>query len=175
MDHLKKYVRLSDVLDDIDGLDRVAQAKRICCDAATDKVYQAQIAGERAAYANMRTRILRLAILPDSTQQLDALLQKTLNYYGIDTQLIKTIEELQELHAEINKVLYLHTQDKFLTQDDAAGKKQLIDLTSEIADVQNMLDQLIEYYHLWADVRDERMKKMLRQQLRIDLERRSKT
>lgn len=170
MDHLKKYVRLSDVLDDIDGLDRVAQARRICCDAATDKVYQAQIAGERAAYANMRTRILKLAILPDSTQQLDALLQKTLNYYGIDNQLLKTVEEIQELHDEINNVLYLHMQGKYLTQDNVAGRKQLIALSSEIADVQNMLDQLVEYYHLWEVVRNTRMKKMLRQQERIATE-----
>ena len=170
MDHLKKYVRLSDVWDDINEFDRVAQARHICCNAGTDKVYQAQIAGERAAYANVRTRILSLAILSDSEKQLDELLRMTLNHYGIDKQLLKTVEEIQELHDEINNVLYLHMQGKYLTQDDVAGRKQLIALSSEIADVQNMLDQLVEYYHLWEVVRNTRMKKMLRQQERIATE-----
>lgn len=61
-------------------------------------------------------------------------LKSIINYYGDNNQKIKTIEELIELQAEIIKCIN--------------GKVNLDALKAEIADVENMLEQIKIIYNI---------------------------
>lgn len=80
-------------------------------------------------------------------------------HYGRDTQVVKTFEELGEFAAALSRY-----QAK-------PSDRHWNGLVEELADLQNMLDQLVMLFGFTAAVEQVRQAKILRQLSRIRLER----
>jgi uncharacterized membrane protein YgaE (UPF0421/DUF939 family) len=76
-----------------------------------------------------------------------------LNHYGLSHQLLKADEELEELAQEINLFL--------------CGEGNIDSMASEIADVENMLDQLKHALALHGQVKRIKLEKCERELSRI--------
>ena len=77
---------------------------------------------------------------------------KILRHYGIDKQLIKTVEELAELQVQLLK--YFSSLSRLRTQTLMPGEMEKIwgNIQPEIADVENMLYQLKIYFNCFSEV-----------------------
>ncbi|AUR91106.1 coil containing protein [Vibrio phage 1.155.O._10N.222.55.B3] len=91
---------------------------------------------------------LRILKMVESKQQI------ILKHYGLNHQLLKADEELTELTQEINLFL--------------CGEGNIDALASEIADVENMLDQLKHALALECQVKRIKLEKCDRELLRIE-------
>ena len=80
--------------------------------------------------------------------QMQSVLKTVANYFGLKAQMGKTVEELVELTHEVVKA--------------NKGEKNLYCIIEEIADVENMLDQLKILYGIEDEVREIRWRKMVR-------------
>lgn len=84
-------------------------------------------------------------------------LQKIADHYGKDAQAVQCVEELNELAAAI------------LQYRKRKGRKELVKVIEEIADVENMIPQIKYLFKLNNDVIEEtRVEKIDRQCLRIE-------
>lgn len=79
--------------------------------------------------------------------------QAIFNHYGLPNQIEKAIEELTELTEELKTF--------------NAGEGNIKELASEIADVENMLDQIKDALSLDGEVRAIKHDKCVRQLARI--------
>lgn len=80
--------------------------------------------------------------------QMQSVLKKVANHFGLKAQIGKTVEELVELTHEVVKA--------------NKGEENLPCIIEEIADVENMLDQLKILYGIEDEVREIRWQKMVR-------------
>lgn len=95
------------------------------------------------------------------------MLKSALQHFGQRTQLLKTIEEMDELREVINELLWNGFRDEWPIDMD-----KMIDtryrLTEEIADVYNMLDELVFMFSI-DDVKKMKLRKMARTMERYGL------
>lgn len=125
----------------------------------------------RAAVRAYETALSCLYRVADRTENEDIALQKmqqsALLHFGQRTQLLKTIEEMDELHEVINELLWDGFGDEWPIDMD-----KLIDrldrLTEEIADVSNMLDQISMMFTI-GNVKETKLRKMARTMKRYGL------
>lgn len=125
----------------------------------------------RAAVRAYETALSCLYRVADRTENEDIALQKmqqsALDHFGERAQLIKTIEEMDELHEVINVLLWDGFGDEW-----PIGMEKLIDrldrLTEEIADVSNMLDQISMMFTI-VNVKETKLRKMARTMERCGL------
>ena len=101
----------------------------------------------------------------DRTQNEEIALQKmqqsALNHFGARAQLIKTIEEMDELREVINESLwYAFRCGGHLDPHSSTEKRNR--LIEEIADVYNMLDQIVISFSAYCDVEQMKLRKMAR-------------
>lgn len=80
--------------------------------------------------------------------QMYSVLKKVAHHFGLKAQIGKTVEELVELTHEVVKA--------------NKGEQNLPCIIEEIADVENMLDQLKILYGIENEVREIRWQKMVR-------------
>jgi hypothetical protein len=95
-------------------------------------------------------------------------LQKIIDHYGLTRQSDKTVEEILELTAKISQlgIMIMHKKlDRSYLQNNFRR-----DLASEIADVENMLDQLKMIFLLENIVKETRIYKLNRTIRNIDLD-----
>ena len=125
----------------------------------------------RAAVRAYETALSCLYRVADRTENEDIALQKmqqsALLHFGQRAQLLKTIEEMDELHEVINELLWDGFGDEW-----PIGMEKLIDrldrLTEEIADVSNMLDQISMMFTI-CNVKETKLRKMARTMERCGL------
>lgn len=88
-------------------------------------------------------------------EKYERILEKIINHYSKEQQVIQSIEEMSELTKE-------------LTKNINRGKENITEIKGEIADVMIMLSQLITIYGIDQDEVIEEMKmKLERQEKRI--------
>lgn len=107
--------------------------------------------------------------------RLKQLLKDTMYHYGFQAQLEKTSEELDELDGALDylweKVRYGESPWMYKSEDD---RYFMYIVLEEIADVYNMLDQIVEFMGVWEQVNQIRLAKMERTADRIAAEKISK-
>ena len=87
--------------------------------------------------------------------------QSALDHFGARAQLIKTIEEMDELREVINESLwYAFRCGGQLDPYSSMEKRNR--LIEEIADVYNMLDQIVISFSAYCDVEQMKLRKMAR-------------
>ena len=72
-------------------------------------------------------------------------IEKTVKYYGTESQIIKAIEELSELQKELCKCLL-----------DGKSKQDLRPIIDELADVEIMCEQLRHIFRISIEVDDRK-------------------
>lgn len=82
-------------------------------------------------------------------------IEKTVKHFGVEYQLIKTIQELAELQDELTRILL----------DPKHDKRGLID---ESADVENMMPQLRHIFGISEQVDERKIMKVERLMKRIE-------
>lgn len=87
--------------------------------------------------------------------------QSALNHFGARAQLIKTLEEMDELREVINESLW-YTFRCGVQPDLRRSIEERNRLIEEIADVYNMLDQLVDSFSIYRQVEQMKLRKMAR-------------
>lgn len=87
--------------------------------------------------------------------------QSALNHFGVRAQLIKTIEEMDELREVINESLW-YVFRCGVQLDPYSSMEKRNRLIEEIADVYNMLDQIVISFSAYCDVEQMKLRKMAR-------------
>ena len=90
----------------------------------------------------------------------------TRNHYGDNAQIYKTIEELQELAVELQFYGYIIGFDGIMGCKVACTNKESI--IEEIADVENMLEQVKDMLGIHIEVKKMKLQKMQRTLDRIN-------
>lgn len=83
------------------------------------------------------------------------------DHFGVRAQLIKTLEEMDELREIINELLW-YTFRVDLQLDPQKSTEMINRLIEEIADVYNMLDQIVIYFSAYREVELMKLGKMSR-------------
>lgn len=94
-------------------------------------------------------------------------MHKAINTYGVENQLIKTVEELSELSKALCKSLIRlnYTKEKISLEDDL---KSVDNIFEEIADVEIMLEQCKMIFYKSEDkINDYKNKKIKRLERRL--------
>ncbi len=88
------------------------------------------------------------------------IMQKAINTYGVENQIIKTVEELSELSQELCK---------FLSKPYTESDRTILDnIYEEIADVEIMLEQCkMIFYESEDKINDYKKKKIKRLERRL--------
>lgn len=87
--------------------------------------------------------------------------QSALDHFGARAQLIKTLEEMDELREVINDSLW-YTFRCGMQPDLRRSIEERNRLIEEIADVYNMLDQIVISFSAYCDVEQMKLRKMAR-------------
>lgn len=92
---------------------------------------------------------------------------KAINTYGVENQMIKTVEELSELSQALCKsiVRLNYTKEKTSLVDDL---KSVDNIFEEIADVEIMLEQCKIMFQCDKEVNEWKQKKIERLEKRLD-------
>lgn len=93
-------------------------------------------------------------------------LQKAINTYGVENQMIKTVEELSELSQALCKSLVRlnYTKEKISFEDDL---KSVDNIFEEMADVEIMLEQCKIMFQCDKEVNRWEQKKIERLERRV--------
>ena len=94
--------------------------------------------------------------------------QSALDHFGARAQLIKTIEEMDELREDINESLWYASRCG-VQLDPHSSMEKRNRLIEEIADVYNMLDQIVILFSVYCDVEQMKLRKMARTMERYDM------
>lgn len=95
------------------------------------------------------------------------IMQKAVNTYGLQNQMIKTIEELAELsQAMCKSIVRLNSSGKGFTLSD--DLKSVDNLFEEMADVEIMLAQCKIMFQCEKEVQDWKDKKIARLERRLE-------
>ncbi|MDO4831001.1 MAG: hypothetical protein Q4A46_05955 [Clostridia bacterium] len=95
------------------------------------------------------------------------IMQKAINTYGVENQMIKTVEELSELSQALCKsiVRLNYTKEKTSLEDDL---KSVDNIFEEIADVEIMLEQCkMIFYESEDKINDYKKEKIKRLERRL--------
>lgn len=87
--------------------------------------------------------------------------QSALDHFGARAQLIKTLEEMDELREVINESLWYAFRCG-VKLDPYSSTEKRNRLIEEIADVYNMLDQIVISFSAYCDVEQMKLRKMAR-------------
>lgn len=95
------------------------------------------------------------------------IMQKAINTYGVENQMIKTIEELSELSQALCKsiVRLNYTKEKTSLEDDL---KSVDNIFEEIADVEIMLEQCKIMFQCDKEVNEWKQEKIKRLERRLE-------
>lgn len=119
----------------------------------------------RAAVRAYETALSCLYRVADRTENEEIALQKmqqsALYHFGERAQLIKTIEEMDELREVINESLW-YTFRCGVQPDLRRSIEERNRLIEEIADVYNMLDQIVISFSAYREVEQMKLRKMAR-------------
>ena len=98
---------------------------------------------------------------------------KAINTYGVENQMIKTVEELSELSQALCKSLIRlnYTKEKISPEDDL---KSVDNIFEEMADVEIMLEQCKIMFQYDKEVNKWKQKKIERLARRINEKRKAK-
>ena len=88
------------------------------------------------------------------------IMQKAINTYGLENQMIKTIEELAELSQNLSKALIRLNSKSNTTL--SADLKSVNNIFEEMADVEIMLEQCKMMFECETEVQDWKEKKIAR-------------
>lgn len=140
---MSMMISLDDAVREIERKKADAKAQYEKHKSEDDGSWRAGTINAVSAYEAALSCLYRVA---DRTQNeeiaLTKMQQSALLHFGQRAQLLKTIEEMDELHEVINELLWNEFGDEWPIDMD-----KLIDsldrLTEEIADVYNMLDQIV--------------------------------
>ena len=117
------------------------------------------LAFQNVSYKNEKRKLLweRKEMSSKSNKEI---MQKAINTYGLENQMIKTIEELAELSQNLSKALIrLNSKsDKTLSAD----LKSVNNIFEEMADVEIMLEQCKMMFECETEVQDWKEKKIAR-------------
>lgn len=94
------------------------------------------------------------------------IMQKAINTYGLQNQMIKTVEELSELSQALCKAVVRLNQPNGATLTD--DLKSVDNIFEEICDVEIMLAQCKMMFQCEDEVRDWKYKKLKRLQKRLE-------
>lgn len=94
--------------------------------------------------------------------------QSALDHFGARAQLIKTLEEMDELREVINESLWYAFRCG-VKLDPYSSMEKRNRLIEEIADVYNMLDQIVISFSAYCDVEQMKLRKMARTMERCGL------
>lgn len=95
------------------------------------------------------------------------IMQKAINTYGVENQMIKTVEELSELSQALCKsiVRLNYTKEKTSLEDDL---KSVDNIFEEIADVEIMLEQCKIMFQCDKEVNEWKQEKIKRLERRLE-------
>lgn len=101
------------------------------------------------------------------------IMYKAINTYGVENQMIKTVEELSELSQALCKSLIRlnYTKEKISLEDDL---KSVDNIFEEMADVEIMLEQCKIMFQCDKEVNKWKQKKIERLERRINEKRKAK-
>lgn len=94
------------------------------------------------------------------------IMQKAINTYGLQNQMIKTVEELSELSQAICKAVVRLNQPNGATLTD--DLKSVDNIFEEMADVEIMLEQLKIMFQCKIEVGHWKNRKILRLKSRLE-------
>lgn len=96
------------------------------------------------------------------------IMQKAINTYGLENQMIKTIEELSELSQALCKAVVRLNQPNGATLTD--DLKSVDNIFEEICDVEIMLAQCKIMFQCEKEVQDWKDKKLKRLKSRLEVQ-----
>lgn len=127
-----------------------------------DGSWRAGMINAVSAYDAALSCLYRVA---DRTQNEEIALQKmqrsALDHFGARAQLIKTLEEMDELREVINDSLW-YTFRCGVQPELRRSIEERNRLIEEIADVYNMLDQIVDSFSIYRQVEKMKLRKMAR-------------
>lgn len=96
------------------------------------------------------------------------IMQKAVNTYGLQNQMIKTVEELAELsQAMCKSIVRLNSSENSFTLSE--DLKSVDNLFEEMADVEIMLAQCKMMFHCEKEVQEWKDKKIARLKSRLEM------
>ncbi len=117
------------------------------------------LAFQNVSYKNEKRKLLweRKEMSSKSNKEI---MQKAINTYGLENQMIKTIEELAELSQNLSKALIRLNSKSNTTL--SADLKSVNNIFEEMADVEIMLEQCKMMFECETEVQDWKEKKIAR-------------
>lgn len=159
---MSTMISLDDAVREIDRKKEAAKAQCEKHKSEDDGFWRADTLNAVSAYEAALSCLYRVA---DRTERNEIALRKmqqsALYHFGERAQLIKTIEEMDELREVINESLwYAFRCGGQLDPYSSMEKRNR--LIEEIADVYNMLDQIVISFSAYCDVEQMKLRKMAR-------------
>lgn len=123
------------------------------------------LAFQNVSYKNEKRKLLweRKEMSSKSNKEI---MQKAINTYGLENQMIKTIEELAELSQNLSKALIRLNSKSNTTL--SADLKSVNNIFEEMADVEIMLEQCKMMFECETEVQDWKEKKIARLAKRLE-------
>lgn len=123
------------------------------------------LAFQNVSYKNEKRKLLweRKEMSSKSNKEI---MQKAINTYGLENQMIKTIEELSELSQSLSKALIRLNSKSDTTL--SADLKSVNNIFEEMADVEIMLEQCKMMFECETEVQDWKEKKIARLAKRLE-------
>ena len=159
---MSMMISLDDAVREIDRKKEDVKAQYEKHKSEDDGFWRAGTINAVSAYDAALSCLYRVA---DRTERNEIALRKmqrsALDHFGPRAQLIKTIEEMDELREVINESLW-YTFRCGVQPDLRRSIEERNRLIEEIADVYNMLDQLVDSFSIYRQVEQMKLRKMAR-------------
>ena len=155
-------IRLDDAVREIDRKKADAKAQYEKHKSEDNGSWRADTLNAVSAYEAALSCLYRVADRSERNEiALRKMQQSALDHFGARAQLIKTLEEMDELREVINESLwYAFGCGGHL--DPHSSTEMRNRLIEEIADVYNMLDQIVTSFSAYREVEKMKLRKMAR-------------